>query len=130
MTNDKIIKRNELIILYNLFNQNYPSKPNNFVNNQNLKKGGHPVFKTQGQIINEDGSLVQYALENGDDYVIGLENRSNIKVRLQLYLEGLILNNTGKNYALFYSNPKERKIFKTKILKNYGREIYFEFQYA
>ena len=115
---------------YNLFNQNYPSKPNNFVNNQNLKKGGHPVFKTQGQIINEDGSLVQYAMENGDDYVIGLENRSNIKVRLQLYLEGLILNNTGKNYALFYSNPKERKIFKTKILKNYGRDIYFEFQYA
>ena len=111
-------------------NQNNPPKINNFVNNQNVKKTGNPVFNTQGQIINQDGSLVQYAMVNGDNYVIGLENRSNMKIRLKLFLEGLILTNNGKNTALFYSNPKERKIFNTKILKNYNREIYFEFQYA
>lgn len=68
---------------------------------------------------------------NGDKYVIGLENRSDVKVRMQLILEGLVISNTGRSYAIFYSNPKERKIFNTKILPNYTYEqIGFEFQYV
>jgi len=97
---------------------------------QSPKKSGNPVFRTKGQIINQDGTLVQYSMINGSNFVIGLENRSNIKVKLQLFLEGLILSKTGRNYAIFYSHPKERKIFNAKILNNYNREIYFEFQYA
>lgn len=113
------------------YSQNVPKTNVNYPpSNQVQKKGGNPVFKTQGQIINQDGSLVQYSMVNGDNYVIGLENRSNMKVKLQLYLEGLVLTNTGKNYAVFFSSPRERKIFNAKILKNYNGQIYFEFQYA
>ena len=94
------------------------------------KKGGHPVFKTQGQIIDENGVLVQYYLDNGEEFVIGLENRSNMKVKMQLILEGLVIANNGKSYAIFYSNPRERKIFKTKKIANFNGQIAFEFQYA
>ena len=119
-----------------LFNQQI--KPNNHnmkihsrhLSNQSPRKIGNPVFRTKGQIINQDGTLVQYSMINGSNFVIGLENRSNIKVKLILFLEGLIISNTGRNYAIFYSNPKERKIFNAKILNNYNGQIYFEFQYA
>ena len=120
----------QMNIPYNPYPQNVPKANTNYPSNQVQKKTGNPVFKAQGQIINQDGSLVQYSMVNGDNYVIGLENRSNMKVRLQLYLEGLVLSNTGKNYAVFFSNPRERKIFNAKILKNYNGQIYFEFQYA
>ena len=94
------------------------------------KKGGNPVFKTQGQYIEENGVLIQYAMINGDTYTIGLENRSDVKVRMQLVLEGLIISSTGRSYAIFYSNPKERKIFNTKILPNFTyKQVGFEFQY-
>ena len=94
------------------------------------KKAGHPVFQTQGQIIDEYGSLVQYYIESGKEIVIGLENRSNMKIKLQLMIEGAIITNTGKSSALFYSNPKERKIFKTKKINNFKGEIVFQFRYA
>ena len=100
------------------------------LSNQSPRKNGNPVFRTKGQIINQDGTLVQYSMINGSNFVIGLENRSNMKVKLQLFLVGLIISNTGRNYAIFYSNPKERKIFNAKILNNYNGEFYFEFQYA
>ena len=120
----------QMNVPYAPYSQNVPKTNTNYPNSQVPKKVGNPVFKTQGQIINQDGTLVQYSMVNGDNYVIGLENRSNMKVRLQLYLEGLVLSNTGKNYAVFFSNPRERKIFNAKILNNYNGQIYFEFQYA
>ena len=120
----------QMNVPYAPYSQNVPKTNTNYPNSQVPKKVGNPVFKTQGQIINQDGTLVQYSMVNGDNYVIGLENRSNMKVRLQLYLEGLVLSNTGKNYAVFFSNPRERKIFNVKILNNYNGQIYFEFQYA
>ena len=68
------------------------------------KKGGHPVFQTEGQILDEDGALVQYYMETGDEIVIGLENRSNMKIKMQLEIQGAIIVNSGKSVALFYSN--------------------------
>ena len=92
---------------------------------------GNPVFRTQGQIINKEGTLVQYQMINGDNYIIGIENRSNIKMKLKLLLEGLIIICTGKSFATFYNHPKERKIFKCKILPYYNyNNIAFQFQYA
>ena len=103
----------------------------NYIQNQTVKKTGNPVFQTQGQIIDQGGALVQYTMIKGENYIIGLENRSNVKVRLRLLLEGLMICSTGKNYAIFYSNPKERKIFTAKLLPNYNYEqVGFEFQYA
>ena len=120
----------QMNVPYTQYSQNVPKTNVSYPNSQVPKKTGNPVFKTQGQIINQDGTLVQYSMVNGDNYVIGLENRSNMKVKLQLYLEGLVLSNNGKNYAVFFSNPRERKIFNAKILNNYNGQIYFEFQYA
>lgn len=103
----------------------------NYIQNKTVKKTGNPVFQTQGQIIDQGGALVQYAMIKGENYIIGLENRSNVKVRLRLLLEGLVINSTGKTCAIFYSNPKERKIFTSKLLPNYNYEqVGFEFQYA
>jgi hypothetical protein len=113
-------------MIQNPYAQNIPKS-----NNQIKKKTGNPVFKTQGQIIDESGVLVQYAMINGDNYVIGLENRSNMKIKLQLSLLGLVIGNNGQSHAVFYSNPRERKIFNTKILPNYDYDqVAFEFQYA
>ena len=123
---NKNIKMN---INFSPYSQNI-QKINN-IKIQTVKKAGNPVFQTQGQIIDEGGALVQYAMIKGVNYIIGLENRSNMKVRLQLLLKGLMISSTGKNYAIFYSNPKERKIFTTKLLPNFNYEqIGFEFQYA
>ena len=93
-----------------------------------MKKPGNPVFKTQGQILDENGALVQYSMINGDTFVIGLENRSNMKVKMQLIIEGAVIVNTGKSLAVFYSNPRERKIFKAKMI-NTGN-VAFQFDYA
>ena len=93
------------------------------------KKGGHPVFKTQGQMLDYEGALVQYYLENENEIVIGLENRTNEKFRLQLTIYGAIISNTGKSMAVFYSNPRERKIFKAKRLNKKG-DISFQFDYV
>ena len=107
------------------------SPKSKIMESKTISKTGNPVFKTQGQCIEENGVLIQYSMINGDKYVIGLENRSDVKVRMQLILEGLVISNTGRSYAIFYSNPKERKIFNTKILPNYTYEqIGFEFQYV
>jgi hypothetical protein len=92
------------------------------------KKGGHPVFKTQGEVLDENGVLIQYYLDNGEEFVIGLENRSNMKVKMQLIIEGAVIVNTGKSLAVFYSNPRERKIFKAKKINN--GNVAFQFDYA
>ena len=91
------------------------------------KKGGHPVFKTKGENLDVNGEIVQYCMEYGDEIVIGLENRSNMKIKLQLIIEGAVIINTGKSVALFYSNPRERKIFKLKANNNLSENVVFQF---
>ena len=66
-------------------------------------------------------------MEYGDEIVIGLENRSNMKIKLQLIIEGAVIINTGKSVALFYSNPRERKIFKLKANNNLSEKVVFQF---
>ena len=97
----------------------------------NVKKTGNPVFMTQGQFIDQSGTLVQYSMIEGDNCIIGLENRSNMKIKMKLVLQGLVIGKEAKSFAAFYSSPKERKVFRTKILPNYSYEqISFEFQYV
>ena len=53
-------------------NNNIPKTNNNYNNNVN------PVFNMEGEPIDDDGYLVQYLMELGNEsYVIGLENKSN-----------------------------------------------------
>jgi len=110
----------------NIMNQNIPSSQTQ--SKIVKKKGGHPVFKTQGQMLDYEGALVQYYMEDENELVIGLENRSNEKIRLQLTIYGAVITNTGKAVAIFYSNPRERKIFKAKKLNKKG-EVSFQFDY-
>ena len=121
-------------ILQNQFNHNsnqeFNTNNNLNKNYMNDKKSVNPVFKTLGQIIDYYGYLVLYTLAKGDNYIIGLENRSNMKIRLKLLLKGLKLKSTGKSSAIFYNHPKERIIFNAKLLPNYNLDkVTFEFQY-
>jgi len=98
--------------------------------NKNVKKKGHPVFNTEAQILDENGALAQYCMDNGENIIIGLENRSSMKIKMQLIIEGAAIINTGNTYAVFYSNPRERKIFKLQKIEGFDGEITFQFQYA
>ena len=91
------------------------------------KKEGHPVFKTQGEYLDVNGEIIQYCMDCGDEIVIGLENRSNMQIKLQLIIEGAVIINTGKSVALFYSYPRERKIFKLKANDNLSENVVFQF---
>ena len=95
-----------------------------------IKKQGHPVFRTEPQILDENGAFSQYYMVDGDNLVIGLENRSDVKIKMQLIIEGAVITATGNSYALFYSNPLERKIFNLKKYETFDGEITFQFQYA
>ena len=88
------------------------------------------MFQTEGQILDEDGALAQYYMETGDEIVIGLENRSNMKIKMQLEIQGAIIVKSGKSVALFYSNPRERKIFRAKKINNFNEQVVFQFLYA
>ena len=118
---------------YGPYTQNVPKMITNKRNVccQHGKKTGNLVFMTQGQVIDQTGVLIQYSMIDGDNCIIGLENRSNMKLRMKLVLQGLVIGKTAKSFAIFYILPKVRKIFRTKILPNVSYEqIYFEFQYA
>ena len=91
------------------------------------KKEGHIVFKTQGEYLDVNGEIIQYCMDCGDEIVIGLENRSNMQIKLQLIIEGAVIINTGKSVALFYSYPRERKIFKLKANDNLSENVVFQF---
>jgi len=98
--------------------------------NKKVKKKGHPVFNTEPIILDENGVLAQYYMDNGENIIIGLENRSSTKMKMQLIIEGASIINTGSTYAVFYSNPRERKIFKLKKNEGFTGDINFQFQLA
>ena len=93
----------------------------------------NPVFKTEGEEIDEDGYLIQYLLQGSNNsYVIGLENTSNYRIALSINLEGLdILDNAykGKSKPSFIINAKEKKVFNVKVKSNYSGNVSFQFEY-
>jgi hypothetical protein len=115
------------------YNNNYN---NNYDNNYNIPQGNidHPVFNMGGEPIDDNGYLVQYLLENGDDtYVVGLENTSNYGFKLYINLEGLDIidgNYRGMNRPAFTINAYEKKIFNIKVKNNYYGNVSFQFEYA
>ena len=93
----------------------------------------NPVFQTEGEIIDEDGYLIQYLMqESSNQYVIGLHNRSSYQLKLCLVLEGLdILDNEYKGQAKpsFIIRQNEKKVFNVKIKSNYSGNVSFLFEY-
>ena len=121
----------------NNYNNNYDNNyNNNYDNNYNIPQGNidHPVFNMGGEPIDDNGYLVQYLLENGDDsYVVGLENTSNYGFKLYINLEGLDIidgNYKGMNRPAFTINAYEKKIFNIKVKNNYYGNVSFQFEYA
>jgi hypothetical protein len=112
------------------YNNNYDNS------NYNIPQGNinHPVFNMGGEPIDDNGYLVQYLLENGDDtYVVGLENTSNYGFKLYINLEGLDIidgNYKGMNRPAFTINAYEKKIFNIKVKNNYYGNVSFQFEYA
>ena len=109
-------------------NNNIPKTNNNYNNNV------HPVFNMEGEPIDDDGYLVQYLMELGNEsYVIGLENKSNYGFKLRINLEGLDIvdgNYQGNSKPIFTINPLEKKIFNIKVKNNYYGNVSFQFEYA
>lgn len=109
-------------------NNNIPKTNNNYNNNV------HPVFNMEGEPIDDDGYLVQYLMELGNEsYVVGLENKSNYGFKLRINLEGLDIideNYQGNSKPIFTINPLEKKIFNIKVKNNYYGNVSFQFEYA
>ena len=110
-------------------NMNY-NNINNNTNNSNV----HPVFNMEGEAIDDDGYLVQYLLESGNNsYTIGLENRSGYGFKLCINLEGLDIidaNYQGNSKPVFNINPYEKKVFNVRVKNNYYGNVSFQFEYA
>ena len=109
----------------------------NINNNINIPKNNnnvHPVFNMEGEPIDDDGYLVQYLMELGNEsYVVGLENKSNYGFKLRINLEGLDIvdgNYQGNSKPIFTINPLEKKIFNIKVKNNYYGNVSFQFEYA
>ena len=110
-------------------NMNY-NNINNNTNNSNV----HPVFNMEGEAIDDDGYLVQYLLESGNNsYTIGLENKSGYGFKLCINLEGLDIidaNYQGNSKPVFNINPYDKKVFNVRVKNNYYGNVSFQFEYA
>ena len=94
----------------------------------------NPVFDEEGEQIDENGNLYQYILEvnNGNGYIIGLENTSQYKIKLKLILEGLTdvdAEFKGQKNPVFESLPKSKRVFNLKVNQD-AEDLSFEFTYA
>ena len=93
-----------------------------------------PVFKENGEAIDEAGNIIQYHLQDRRGFNIGLENKGNNVERFKLILEGLDFTdsvNQGKDVsAPFDLNPKERKKWFVSYRPNFAGDVSFQFDYA
>ena len=92
----------------------------------------NPIFKTEGESIDEEGRLFSYAEETDDEtgFTIGLENKSNLEFKLKLVLEGLFSIDPqfkGKDNFEFKIAPKSKKIFNVRN-KDGDEEPSFNFE--
>jgi len=91
------------------------------------------VFNEEGQPLEIEPKLIQYVLEINDQYVIGLENTANKKMKLRLVVEGLELTDAtykGRNSPLFFIDPKEKKTFNAKIKNRFNGDLSFRFEFV
>ena len=94
----------------------------------------HPIFDTDEEQIDEKGHLFSYILKVEDDkgYIVGLENRSNIKYKLRLKLEGLSDIDAvfiGKKNPEFEISPNSKKVF--NLLINFESDVCsFDFEFV
>ena len=93
-----------------------------------------PVFKEEGEAIDEDEVIFQYFKEEKNGFTIGIENKGKTKETFKLLLEGLDFTdslNRGRSVSLpFELSPNERKKWYVSIKSRYSGDITFQFDYA
>ena len=93
-----------------------------------------PVFKQDGEPIDEDGTIYQYFKEEKNGFSIGLENRGKSKEKFKLILEGLDFTdsvNRGRSTSIpFDLYPRERKKWFVSLKSRYSGDLSFQFDYA
>ena len=90
------------------------------------------VFKEEAEAIDEDNSIFQYVRETYRGYVIGLENRRNVRLKGKLFIEGLDFieeENKGKSSIIFYIEKKSKLVFEVLLKKRYYGDVTFEFSF-
>jgi hypothetical protein len=93
-----------------------------------------PVFRTDGEPIDEDGHILQYFKEEKNGFTIGIENKGRTKEKFKLILEGLeftdSLNRGRGTSAPFDLYPNQRKKWYVSLKKRYTGDLSFQFDYA
>ena len=93
-----------------------------------------PIFKQEGEAIDEAGNIVQYYKQETFGFTIGLENKGDMKLKFKLSLEGLDftdLINRGRTVSLpFDLPPKDRKKWTVNFKPKYDGDVTFQFNYA
>ena len=93
-----------------------------------------PVFKEEGEAIDEDEVIFQYFKEEKNGFTIGIENKGKTKETFKLLLEGLDFTdslNRGRSVSLpFELSPNERKKWYVSIKARHYGDITFQFDYA
>jgi hypothetical protein len=107
---------------------------NNRQNTEDDEVRNDPVFKTEGEAIDEDGYIIQYFKEEKNGFTIGIENRGRTKEKFKLILEGLDFTdsvNRGKGTsAPFELSPNQRKKWYVAMKQRYSGDLSFQFDYA
>ena len=93
-----------------------------------------PVFREDGEPLDEDGTYYQYFKQEKNGFTIGIENRGKTKEKFKLILEGLdftdSINRGRSTSAPFVINPKERKKWYVSIKQRFSGDLSFQFDYA
>ena len=117
--------------LSSMFSLSYTILP---LNEENENQNDNPVFDEKGEQIDDNGLLYQYFKEvnDGNGYIVGLENKSRYKIKLRLVLEGLTdidVEFKGQSNPLFEIKPKSKRVFNLRV-KPGAEELSFEFTYT
>ena len=133
----KQIKSKEIsctIIMYHTLSSLFEHKLS-FVEQEEYKDKDyyHEVFNEEPEPLNDEGTLKDYYISEGDDkYIIGIENNTKQKMKLKLTLEGMKLSRgefEGKIEAVFELKENSRKIFEA-IVTTDDENVSFEFDFA
>ena len=91
------------------------------------------LFAEVPEAIDEDGTINQYVHEERNGYLIGLENKKKIKLKMKLEIEGLEFTDKefkGKDVCVFEIDKNSKKVFLLTTKKGYYGDINFGFDYA
>jgi hypothetical protein len=125
--------RNSLYSVSYSIAQSRQNKPSSEPSSSSDRKVEDRVFKEEPEAIDEGNTIFQYVRETYKGYVIGLENRRNVRLRGKLEIQGLDFveeENKGKSSISFYIEKKSKLVFETILKKRFYGDVTFEFSFS